>query len=223
MGQVGIVKGAEFVANESHARVAAELQEMLQADFRNVGDRFFPDANWTTPVKPSEPATRFTYVDEDGNYDWKTRAQTFHRAIWTPKNLGSESFYLIGQKDAGGNVLRSSDTYELVVPPDAPAEKFWSVTVYEFETGGTFFDDVPRVAVSSKNDDLVYNEDGSASLPFGPDLPADRPAANHVPTAGNGHWFTLLRFYAPDLPRLMPDAGDERWTIGDFRRLQVEQ
>ena len=119
-------------------------------------------------------------------------------------------------------MLSSVGTYGLEVPPSVPAEKFWSVTVYEFETGGTFFDDVPKVAVSSKNADLAYNEDGSATLTFGPTVPAGRPAANHVPTAGDGHWFTLLRFYGPELPRLMPDAGDKRWTIGDFRKLQAD-
>ena len=193
MAQVGIAKGEPFVADASHARIAARLEEMLQADFRKVGDRFFPNANWTTPAKPSEVVTQFTYVDKDGNYDWKTRAQTFHWAIWAPKHLGGDTFYLIGQKDADGNVLNSTDVYELVVPPNVPAEKFWSVTVYEFETGGTFFDDVPRVSLSSKNQDLVFNKDGSVTLTFGPHLPAGRPAANHVPTMGDGHWFTLFR------------------------------
>jgi hypothetical protein len=219
MDEVGIVKGKPFVATEFHARVATELEEMLQADFRNMGDRFFPNAHWTMPVKQSESATQFTYVDKDGNYDWKSRAQTFHWAIWAPKNLGADSFYLIGQKDADGEVLRSDATYELVVPANAPAKKFWSVTVYEFETGGTFFDNVPKVAASSKNADLVYNKDGSATLTFGARVPTGCPAANHVPTVGDGHWFALFRLYAPELPPLMPSAGDKRWTIGDFHEL----
>jgi len=221
MGEIGIVKGEDFVPTEMHSSVATSLEWRLQADFRHVGDRFSPGSHWTTPVKPSEPATRFTYVDEFGNYDWKTRAQTFHWAIWAPKNLGSDSFYLIGQRDDKGEVLRSSEHYELLVPAHVPAQKFWSVTVYEFETGGTFFDDVDRVAVSSKDADLIYNDDGSATLTFGPALPPGRPSANHVPTVGTGHWFVLLRFYAPDMPRLMPEAGDERGHIGDFQSLDV--
>jgi hypothetical protein len=219
LGDMGIVKGRPFVANDAQAHTAAMLEEKLQTDFRNIGDRFFPGANWTTPISPSESATQFTYVDKAGNYDWKIRAQTFHWAIWAPKHLGSDSFYLLGQRDADGNVLRSANTYELTVPANVPAKKFWAVTVYEFETGGTFFDDVPNVAVSSKNKDIVYNKDGSATFTVGPSLPLGRPAANFVPTKGEGHWFALFRWYGPE-PELMPAAGDRRWLMGDFVKIK---
>jgi hypothetical protein len=59
-----------------------------------------------------------------------------------------------------------------------PAEKFWAVTACEFETGGTFFDDVDNVAVSSKQKDLVINSDGSVTLTFGPKLPEGMPKSN---------------------------------------------
>lgn len=216
--QIGILKGKEFVGDESYAMVATQLKENLQTGFRSIGDPFFPGANWTTPVSPSESASQFTYVDEDGNYDWQSRAQTFHWAIWAPKYLGSETFYLIGQRDSQGDVVKSAETYELIVPPDVPAAQFWSLTIYEFETGGTFFDDVPKVGVSSKNADLVVAEDGSVVLTVGAALPEGRPAANHVPTAGDGHWFALFRWYGPQ-PELMPAAGDERWVMGDFNKL----
>ena len=218
MERVGIVKGERLVPDESHARVASRLKQVLEDDFRNIGVQFFPTAQWTIPVKPSEAETQFTYVDENGQYDWQTRAQTFHWAIWAPKHLGGDTFYLMGQKDSDGNVLESPGVYELQVPADVPAEQFWSVTVYEFETGGTFFDDVPRVAASSKNADLAYNEDGSVTLTFGPQVPDGHSEANHVPTKGEGHWFTLFRWYGPQ-PELMPEAGDRRWVMGDFSRL----
>jgi hypothetical protein len=219
LSKVGIVKGKPFVADASHARIAARLKETLQAEFRNDdGNRFFPKAYWTPLGKASEVATRFTYVDKDGNYDWKTRALTFHRAIWAPRHLGGDTFYLAGQKDADGQALKSKGSYELIVPANVPAEKFWSITVYEFETGGTFFDDVPKVAVSSRNQDLVYNTDGSVTLTFGPRVPKGRSTANHVPTKGDGHWYALFRWYGPK-PELMPKAGKGRWLMGDFTKL----
>ena len=157
-------------------------------------------------------------MDEAGNYDWETRAQTFHWAIWGPKYLGGDTFYLIGQKDKDGNVFSSASSYKLTVPPNVPAKKFWSVTVYEFETGGTFFDDVDKVAVSSKQEDLIINEDGSVTLTFGPNAPEGMPSANHVPTVGEGSWFVLFRWYGP-LPELMP-TSQNRWQLGDFEKIK---
>ena len=161
-----------------------------------------------------EAQTQFTYIDKKGTYHWETRAQTWHWAIWGPKHLGGDTYYLIGQKDKDGDVLKSTGTYKLTVPANVPAEKFWSVNVYEFETGGTFFDDVDKVAVSSLQQDLVTNDDGSVTLTFGPECPEGMPISNHVPTVGDGSWFTLFRWYGP-LPELFSDS-DDKWTLGDF-------
>ena len=57
--------------------------------------------------------------------------------------------------DSEAKLLKSAETNEPVFSPGAPVQKFWPVTVYELETGGTFFDEVPKVVVSSKNADLV--------------------------------------------------------------------
>ena len=40
LSKVGIVKGKAFVADASHARIAARVKEVLQADFRNDDNRF---------------------------------------------------------------------------------------------------------------------------------------------------------------------------------------
>ena len=214
MNILGIEKGKAFVPDASHRRIAGEIKTELQAGFRNIGNKFFPNSNWTTPVAPVEAQTQFTYLDNEGVYHWETRAQTWHWAIWGPKHLGGDTYYLIGQKDKDGNVLKSTGTYTLTVPANVPAEKFWSVNVYEFETGGTFFDDVDKVAVSSLQQDLVTNDDGSVTLTFGPECPEGMPNSNHVPTVGDGSWFTLFRWYGP-LPELFSDS-DDKWTLGDF-------
>ncbi|MBB3696832.1 DUF1214 domain-containing protein [Flammeovirga yaeyamensis] len=217
MEVVGIKKDKEFFPDDSHKNIAVKVKNELQEGFRNIGNQFFPNSNWTTPVDPVEPATQFTYVDENGNYHWETRAQTFHWAIWAPKHLGKETFYLVGQKDDKNDVLSSQQTYSLTVPANVPARQFWSVNVYELETGGTFFSDVEKVAISSLNEDLLENEDGSVTLTFGPNCPEGYPLSNHVPTVGNGTWFTLFRWYAPS-PELFSKDSD-RWTLGDFKKL----
>ncbi|MGI9530969.1 DUF1214 domain-containing protein, partial [Lutimonas sp.] len=116
-------------------------------------------------------------------------------------------------------VLSSKNTYKLVVPPHVPAQLFWSVNVYEFETGGTFFDNVDKVAMSSKQEDLITNKDGSVTLTFGPECPVGMPESNHVPTTGDGTWFTLFRWYGPQ-PELFSQTED-RWMLNDFELLDV--
>ncbi|WP_172665913.1 DUF1214 domain-containing protein [Flammeovirga sp. OC4] len=217
MKLLGIEKGNTFTADVSHVRIASKVKNELQAGFRNVGNQFFPNSNWTTPVDPVEAATQFTYVDESNHYHWEKRAQTFHWAIWGPKHLGKETFYLIGQKDNEGTVLSSQSDYQLTIPANVPAAQFWSVNIYEFETGGTFFDEVEKVAISSKNEDLLMNEDGSVTLTFGQNCPEGAPMSNHIPTVGEGSWFALFRWYAP-MPELFSQESD-RWTLGNFEKL----
>jgi len=218
MSKVGIEKGKAFTADESHVKIAQRVWEKYQSGMYEIGDQYFPESNWRTPVKPHEPATQFTYVDAEGNYDWQSRAQTFHWAIWGPKHLGKATFYLMGNQDEQGQPFNSSETYQLVVPANVPAAKFWSVTMYEFETGGTFFDDVSNVAVTSKQDNLVYNKDGSVTVTFGPQLPEGAPTANYIPTVGDGSWFVLFRWYGPQ-PELFPEAGENRWVMGDITKI----
>lgn len=220
MHVLGIEKGKPFVSDESHHQLANIIFEDLQEGFRHIGNKFFPNSNWTTPVDPIESKTQFSYVDHKGDYHWELRAQTWHWAIWGPKHLGGETFYLVGQKDHKNNVLSSRNTYKLVVPPNVPAQLFWSVNVYEFETGGTFFDNVDKVAMSSKQEDLITNEDGSVTLTFGPNCPEGMPESNHVPTVGDGTWFTLFRWYGP-LPELF-SQNEDRWTLNDFELMDVK-
>ena len=46
--------------------------------------------------------------------------------------LGSQ--YLIATKDADGNRFDGARTYRVTLPPDIPAARFWSLTLYDTET-----------------------------------------------------------------------------------------
>ena len=217
MKRLGLEKGKPFEPTVWHETTAKALFEDRSHAFESVGNQFFPKSKWTTPVIPMEAKTQFGYIDDNG-YHWEARSLTWHWAIWGPKHLGGDTFYLVGQKDSDGNNLMADRTYSLTVPANVPAKKFWSVTAYDATTGGTFFRGLPKVGISSKQQDLEYNKDGSVTLYFGPNKPEQAPAANYVPVEGNQKWFTLFRWYGPQ-PALMPQAGDKRWTMGDFERI----
>ena len=50
------------------------------------------------------------------------------------KRLGAGQFYLINIRDKDGESYDGGKTYRLHVPPNAPVEQYWSVTVYDRET-----------------------------------------------------------------------------------------
>ena len=102
--RLGLEKGTEFKADEKHDELAKALFADRSHAFESVGNQFFPGSKWTTPVQPMEAKTQFNYGDENG-YHWEARSLTWHWAIWGPKHLGGDTFYLIGQKDSDGNNL----------------------------------------------------------------------------------------------------------------------
>jgi hypothetical protein len=63
---------------------------------------------------------------------------------------------------------------------------------------------------SSKRDALVYNDDGSVDIVFGPDEPIQL-ATNWVQTVAGKGWFTLLRLYGP-----LEAWFDGTWKPGDI-------
>jgi hypothetical protein len=102
------------------------------------------------------------------------------------------------------------------IPADAPAKDFWSFVVYDPQTrselqipGGT---DYP--SKNNERDKLVYNEDGSVDLYFGPTAPEGALRANWTETVPNKAWFALLRLYGPLQPWF-----DQTWKPSDLEQI----
>ena len=93
-------------------------------------------------------------------------------------------------------------TYQLTLPPDVPANDFWSVVVYDPQTRSELQTGQPYPSRNSKRDDLAVNDDGSITLTFGPE-PAEHNENNWIQTVAGKGWFSVLRLYGP-LPRLSP-------------------
>jgi len=51
------------------------------------------------------------------------------------RHRGEGSQYLRSARDSSGNWLNGSNLYRLHVPAKMPVKEFWSVTVYDYETG----------------------------------------------------------------------------------------
>ena len=123
---------------------------------------------------------------------------------------GIGSIYLASYADKDRNWLDGAKTYKLNVPANPPAKQFWSVAVYSWDTRTLIDNEQKRSALSSRQEELVKNDDGSYDLYFGPKAPEGKES-NWVQTIPGQGWWVYLRFYAPT-----KEYFDKSWSMGDF-------
>ncbi len=112
--------------------------------------------------------------------------------------LGSQ--YLIATKDADGNVFDGAKTYRVTLPPDIPAARFWSFTLYDTGTRSMLQTPqrFPRAGSQSyPTPAAIANADGSTSVTFSPQRPTETPEGNWIQTTEGKGWFVALRLYSP--------------------------
>ena len=112
---------------------------------------------------------------------------------------GVGSQYLMAVRDADGNPLDGATTYQMTLPPDIPAARFWSVTLYDNQTRSMLeTSQFPRAGSQSyPTPAATANDDGSTTLTFGPERPSDSPEENWIQTTEGKGWFPILRLYSP--------------------------
>ena len=113
-------------------------------------------------------------------------------------------------RDKDGNYFDGGKKYRMNVPANAPAEQFWSLTLYDTETR-TMIKNASNDSARSGLDKLKTNADGSVDLYFGPAGTA--PAgfeANWIETMPGKGFYPMFRIY-------YPKAGlfDGTWKLAD--------
>ena len=114
--------------------------------------------------------------------------------------MGIGSQYLMTVKDAEGNRLDGGTTYQVTLPPDIPAARFWSITLYDNETRSML--QTPQRFPRGRQPVLpdpaaTADDDGSTTITFGPDRPDGRSGGNWIQTtkaeAGSGSCASTAR------------------------------
>ena len=126
---------------------------------------------------------------------------------------GIGSQYLMTVKDADGNRLDGGKTYRVTLPPDIPAARFWSFTLYDNETRSMLQTPqrFPRAGSQSyPTPAATANADGSTTITFGPERPSDSPEGNWIQTTEGKGWFPILRLYSPLAAVLRQELAAER-------------
>lgn len=222
---LGIEKGKEFKPDERQRKILEEAARVGDAmgrvmlfegpeRFDRVGEGLgvvpFPGTkwHWVFQVNPVQKTDSYGQVDERLHYTYG--------AIYTTPALGVMKAgpggnYVQAFRDKDGNYFDGANKYRLHVPADAPAEAFWSLTVYDAATR-SMLQNAANDSARSSLDTLKANADGSVDLHFGPAGTA--PAgleANWIETVPGKGFYTMLRFYSPK-----QGLFDGTWKLADI-------
>jgi hypothetical protein len=216
--RVGIEKGKPFKPDARQRKILGEAafvgEAMAKANDLAKRDTpaYWPGASWKVALglDPSQRAEFYDQLDE--------RAAWMYEAISTSQGMvtttpGLGSIYLATYADKDGDWLEGGKHYTLRVPPNPPAEQFWSIAVYSWDTRTLINNKQKRANLSSRQG-LVKNADGSVDLYFGPTAPTGKDK-NWVQTIPGQGWWVYLRFYAPTKAYF-----DKSWAMPDFEKLK---
>jgi hypothetical protein len=191
--QAGITAGSLIVAEQS-----LQTGVLLNGWFYNLGPEF-------------------------GDYgtDYLLRAEIARAGLGA--NINQEAIYPTRLFDQDFLPLLGDRQYTITfrmdeLPVPVNANGFWSVTMYDRNTGRLVANPINRYSLGNQND-LFVAADGSITLDLQPDNPGGDAEANWLPTPQNGDPFYLLfRAYYPDNAMIMPPTNPD-YKVPELRRV----
>jgi len=217
---IGIIKGRPFAPDARMKGILTEAVAVGNAtaraivfDARNEETFYYPNSAWFTGFLGGshewlvDGGMGGRYLDARTLFFYFATVNTPAMAL---KMVGVGSQYAGASKDKDGNYLDGSKNYKLNIPADPPAKDFWSLVVYDPQTRSELQTGQPYPSKNNTRDDLIFNEDGSVDLYFGPE-PLEGFEKNWTQTVPGKGWFVLLRLYGPLEPWF-----DKTWQPGEF-------
>ena len=228
MAGLGIQKGKPFNPDARTKKILGDAAKTgykmsrvigLNAD---PGTRVFKDRQWVNPVNNvsarwPDAVNDLSFISRSGGFrDLDARAWFFTDYYSISPGMvsmtpGKGAFYMIAFNDKDGKPLVGARNYKVKLPPNIPAELFWSVTLYEAENASGLANGRPFPSLG-KLDSPKQDADGSTTLYIGPKAPKGAEG-NWLATAPGRGFFAILRLYAP-----AQAAMDGTWKPGDFER-----
>src|SRR5208283_2706066 len=224
LAAIGIVKGKPFAPDARMRKILTDAVATANATARALvfnpreseGFYYYPGSAWQNSlwVGGYEFETPPPQVSSDGvitPYP-PTGARTLNsRTAWfyyatgiTPAMImrlpGIGSQYVWAFTDADKNDLDGSKTYKVTLPPNIPAEKFWSLTLYDNQSRSMLQTPqrYPRAGSQSYPTPAASaNPDGSTTVYFSATKPAGVKDGNWIETAPGKGFNVMLRLYSP--------------------------
>jgi hypothetical protein len=215
--ELGIEKGKPFQPTERQKKILtdATLVGEAMAKANNFAKRlktgkYVKGSHWyfATVAYPDQKEEHYDQLDERAA--WLYEAVTNDPAMHGQRT-GEGQVYMATNKDKDGDWLDGGRNYVLHVPPDAPAEAFWSITLYDVATRCLIINK-QKIADRSSRMDLIKNKDGSVDVFMGPNAPKGKEK-NWIPTVAGKAWFPYFRLYSPKKAFL-----DRTWVLPDIEK-----
>ncbi len=216
---IGIVKGKKFAPDERMKKILTNAVAVGNATARAISFRdrekrtaIYPNSQWQS----LSAVTDYTWIDRDAegarNLDARTKFY-YGYTVNTPKMMmklvGAGSQYGIAFSDSTGQPFDGAKTYTVNVPANVPAQRFWSMVLYDPQTRSELQTSQPFPGKNNTRDKLITNADGSVDFYFGPKAPAGKEA-NWLATVPGKGWFMIFRLYSPLEPWY-----DKSWRLGE--------
>lgn len=221
---IGIIKGEDFAPDARMESILRDAIKVGNATARAISfsprDKkayIYEGKQWITGFIGKD----YQWLDLDGHRGRNMDARTmfFYLAtVNTPAMAleipGVGSNYGFSAKDGKGEILYGEKNYTLHMDADVPAKDFWSIVVYDPQTRSMLQTDQDFPNKNSQKDPIVYNEDGSVDLYFGPTAPKGKEE-NWIQTVPGKAWFVLFRTYGPLEPWF-----NKTWQLNDFELIE---
>ena len=216
----GIEKGKNFNPTEKQRDILIKAEEMGNAmamvntfSRESYKEKHWPDRNWLYILNMEHldhMHPNYYEVKEIGSYTYEAITTSIGMVL---NNVGKGSKYLGAYMDSEQNWLDGKNTYEIVVPKDAPANQFWSITVYDNDTRCIIQNKQGKSDISSVMDGVRVETDGSTKVFVGPSAP-EGYENNWVQSNPEKGFFVYLRLYGP-----LETYFDKSWKMPDVKKL----
>ena len=238
---IGIVKGKPFNPDARMRKILTDAVAVANAAGRTIAftpresegfGYYGPASRWLNPlfisgydfmrpppevskegVKPY-PNTGARMLDARTAFFYVATGVTPAMIMRIPE-VGSQ--YLFGITDADGEPFDGAKTYKVTLPPNIPAAKFWSFTVYDNQTRSMLQTPqrFPRAGSQSFPSPAAQaGADGSTVVYFGPNKPDGVKDGNFIQTLPGKGWFVILRLYSPLEPFF-----DKSWKVSEIEKV----
>jgi hypothetical protein len=227
LAAIGIVKGKPFnpdprmqeILTQAVATANATARTLMANPREAEGFYYYPRSSWQNPlwvggydfetpppqVSPDGvitpyPPTGYRTLDARKAYFYWITGITPAMIMRLP-DIGSQ--YIWTFMDADKNYFDGSKTYKVTLPPNIPAAKFWSLTVYDIQTRSMLQTPqrYPRAGSQSyPSPAAVADPDGSTTVYFSPAKPVSVKDGNWIQTAPGKGYSVMLRLYSPVEP-----------------------